>query len=81
MFLPANAFAAGGVVIDLAAADYENGVYAGADFRESGDSPELGISAAGAVTSAVDLAIGEYAITVGALGRPAASAAQFLGEA
>ena len=77
---PQNVFAAGGVVADLAAADYENGVYSGADFQEDGVSPELDVNLAGVVTSAVDLAVGDYEFTVVANGRPAASGAQFLGE-
>ena len=77
---PQNVFAAGGVVIDLAAADYENGVYNGADFRESGAAPELDVDAAGVVSAATDLAVGDYELTVVAVGRPQASGARFLGE-
>ena len=79
-FSPQNIFAAGGDIIDLAAADYENGVYDGATFQKSGVLPELNVRVEGTVFAETDLAIGEYQITVVALGRPATSGAQFLGE-
>ena len=77
---PQNIFAAGGDIIDLSAADYENGVYDGAIFQKSGVLPELNVRVEGTVFAETDLALGEYQITVVALGRPATSGAQFLGE-
>ena len=79
-FSPQNIFAAGGDIIDLSAADYENGVYDGATFQKSGVLPELNVRVGGTVFAETDLALGEYQITVVALGRPATSGAQFLGE-
>ena len=79
-FSPQNIFAAGGDIIDLSAADYENGVYDGAIFQKSGVLPELNVRVGGTVFAETDLALGEYQITVVALGRPATSGAQFLGE-
>ena len=79
-FSPQNIFAAGGDIIDLSAADYENGVYDGATFQKSGVLPELNVRVEGTVFAETDLALGEYQITVVALGRPATSGAQFLGE-
>ena len=79
-FSPQNIFAAGGDIIDLSAADYENGVYNGAIFQKSGVLPELNVRVEGTVFAETDLALGEYQITVVALGRPATSGAQFFGE-
>ena len=77
---PQNIFAAGGEIINLAAADYENGVYGGANFQARGVSPRLNVGAEGRVSVAADLAVGEYDFTVVAIGRPRASGAQYLGE-
>ena len=77
---PQNIFAAGGEIINLAAPEYENGVYNGAAFQQSGVSPQLDVNLAGIVTAAADLPIGEYAVTVVALGRQQTDAAQFVGE-
>ena len=77
---PQNIFAAGGEIINLAAADYENGVYGGANFQARGVSPQLNVGAEGRVSVAADLAVGEYDFTVVAIGRPRASGAQYLGE-
>ena len=54
-------------VFTLTLADYQDGVYAGAEFSEVGVSPSLNVDQnSGEVTADGELAAGEYAITVDA---------------
>ena len=78
---PQNVFAAGGDILDLSSADYENGFYANSAFEEGADaSSDLNVDNGGNVSAEADLAVGAYEFTVLAKGRPDASLGKFAGE-
>ena len=74
------------VLRDLASGEYEGGNYAGGIFEDvfdgvEGESEDLRVSRAGAVSTKRDLDAGDYGITIVASGRPSAAGANFAGTA